>query len=357
MTDVTARTVSFAGRSAADPVLEVEQLVKNFPVPRARGGGAVHAVDGVDLTVGAGEVVGLVGESGSGKSTVGKCIMRLLEPTSGVIRLHGKDISHLGRRALRSVRRQMHMVFQDPFSSLDPRTTVGQIIVEPLLMHRLARGAGADRQVGEMLDRVGLAREMRYRYPHELSGGQRQRVGLARSLVLQPSLLIADEPVSALDVSVQASIINLLLDLQRDMGFSCLFIAHDLATVEFLCNRVAVMYLGRIVEEATRAELFGQPRHPYSQSLLSAVVLPDPVVQRTRSRVVLEGDVPSPIEPPSGCHFHNRCPVAKFPLCKEKDPVLADVMGDGHRTACHLVHSDGRIPDVTRGHHERSRRQ
>ncbi|MGH3320508.1 MAG: ABC transporter ATP-binding protein [Streptosporangiaceae bacterium] len=328
-------------------VLEVRGLKKHFAVPRTRGGGLVHAVDGVDLTIGAGEVVGLVGESGSGKSTVGNCIVRLLEPTEGTIRLRGRDISHVSRRELRPARREMHMVFQDPYSSLDPRMAVGQIVAEPLRMHKIASGRDADRRVAEMLERVGLSAPMRYRYPHELSGGQRQRIGLARSLVLGPSLLIADEPVSALDVSVQASIINLLLDLQRDMGFSCLFIAHDLSTVEFLCNRVAVMYLGRIVEQGTREQLFRAPRHPYTQSLLSAVPLPEPALQRTRSRIVLEGDVPSPIDPPSGCRFHTRCPVAELPLCRDEVPELADVTRDEHLSACHLVSGDGSAPDVT----------
>ncbi len=340
-----------------DPVLEISGLRKHFDIARSRGGGRVHAVDGVDLTIGPGEMVGLVGESGSGKSTVGKCIVRLLEPTDGSIRIHGKDVTHAGPRALRHLRRQVHMVFQDPHSSLNPRMQVRAVVAEPLRMHKIARGRELNRRVDEMLERVGLAPETRSRYPHELSGGQRQRVGLARSLVLQPSLLIADEPVSALDVSVQASIINLLLDLQRDMGFSCLFIAHDLAAVEFLCNRVAVMYLGRIVEEATREELFTHPRHPYAQSLLSAIPLPDPPVQRQRERVVLTGDIPSPVHPPSGCHFHTRCPVAELPLCRDREPELIAHHGDGHRTACHLVRADGSAPDITKGagqgvHHE-----
>ncbi len=333
----------------SDPVLEVRGLRKYFDIPRTRGGGRVHAVDGVDLTIEPGEVVGLVGESGSGKSTVGKCIVRLLEPTAGEIRLHGRDVSHLAERQLRPLRRQVHMVFQDPYSSLNPRMQISDVVAEPIRMHGIARGKRARTMVGEMLERVGLAPEMHSRYPHELSGGQRQRVGLARSLVLSPSLLIADEPVSALDVSVQASIINLLLDLQRDMGFSCLFIAHDLATVEFLCNRVAVMYLGRLVEHAGREELFKNPRHPYTQSLLSAVPLPDPVLQRERRRVLLDGDIPSPVNPPSGCRFHTRCPVAKLPLCQETDPELVDHLSDRHHTACHLVRGDGTAPDITRG--------
>ena len=337
---------------SSEPVLEVRGLRKYFEVPRSRGGGRVHAVDGVDFTVGTGEVVGLVGESGSGKSTVGKCIVRLLEPTDGEIRLHGHDVSHLPERRLRPLRRQVHMVFQDPYSSLNPRMQIRDVVAEPIRMHGIARGWQARHMVGDMLERVGLPGEMHSRYPHELSGGQRQRVGLARSLVLGPSLLIADEPVSALDVSVQASIINLLLDLQRDLGFSCLFIAHDLATVEFLCNRVAVMYLGRLVEQATREELFKNPRHPYTQSLLSAVPLPDPTLQRQRRRVVLAGDIPSPVNPPSGCRFHTRCPVAELPLCQDSDPQLVDHRRDGHRSACHLVRGDGGAPDVTAANSE-----
>jgi oligopeptide transport system ATP-binding protein len=325
----------------SDPVLRVTGLHKHFPVK----GGKVHAVNGVDLAVGPGEVVGLVGESGSGKSTLGHCIVRLLKPTEGTIELHGQDISHLSRRRLRGVRRQVHMVFQDPYSSLNPRMHIGQIVAEPLIRHRVERGAALTRKVDAMLDTVGLAADVRDRYPHELSGGQRQRVGIARSLILGPSLLVADEPVSALDVSVQASILNLLLDLQSGLGFSCLFISHDLATVEYLCNRVAVMYLGRIVEEGTRAQIFDAPRHPYTQSLFSAAPVPEPSVQRTRRRIVLQGDIPSPLAPPPGCAFHTRCPVAVLPLCRDRAPVLTS-LPDGHRAACHLVTPDGGAPDA-----------
>jgi oligopeptide transport system ATP-binding protein len=327
--------------SARAPVLEVDGLVKHFPVGRGigRGGRVVYAVDGVSFTLGQGEVLGLVGESGSGKTTVGYCINRLYEPTAGTIRLEGADITHLSRRQLRPHRRRMHIVFQDPYSSLNPRLTCGQIVGEPLRLHGLARRSTLDGQVVELFDAVGLRPELRFRYPHELSGGQRQRVGLARALSVSPTLLIADEPVSALDVSVQAAVLNLLRDLQRELGFSCLFISHDLATVEFVCDRVALMYLGKIVEVGPRAELFANPQHPYTQALLSAAVVPDPEVQRTRTRVVLDGDIPSPIAPPSGCRFRTRCPLEgeSAPRSTEEEPPLVDVNGRGHLVACHLV--------------------
>ncbi len=329
----------------SDAVLEVTGLVKHFAVQGDRRK-KIHAVDGVDLCIEAGQMVGLVGESGSGKSTVGKCIARLLEPTDGQIVLHGTDITHLSQRRLRKVRGDVNMVFQDPFSSLEPRMTIGQIVAEPLHKGNGFVRKGTEDRVAEMLQRVGLSADMRHRYPHELSGGQRQRASIARALICGPSLLVADEPVSSLDVSVQASVINLLLDLQRDLEFSCLFIAHNLATVQFLCNSVAVMYLGRIVEHATRDQLFEQPRHPYTRSLLSAAVVPDPDVQRSRSRVPLEGEVPSPIDPPSGCAFHTRCPAATFPLCATERPLLTDMTADGHRAACHLIESDGTPPSI-----------
>ena len=317
------------------PALEVVDLVKHFPGRRRQ---VVHAVDGVSFALGRGEMLGLVGESGSGKSTVANCILRLTEPTSGTILLNGVDITHLSRRQMRPLRRDLHMVFQDPYSSLNPRMTCGDIVGEPLRLHGLSRGRELVTRVDEVFDAVGLRRELRFRYPHELSGGQRQRVGLARALILNPSVLVADEPVSALDVSVQASILNLLRDLQREMGFSCLFITHDLATVEFLCDRVAVMFLGEIVETAPRAELFRQAQHPYTQALLSAAVVPDPEVQRTRSRVVLDGDIPSPLEPPSGCRFHTRCPLhaQSAPRSDEETPALREY-APRHFVACHLV--------------------
>ena len=330
------------------PVLEVEGLVKHFTLGRGvgKGGRIVHAVDGVSFSIAPGEVLGLVGESGSGKTTVGYCINRLYEPTAGTIRLDGADITHLSRRELRPHRRRMHIVFQDPYSSLNPRMTCGQIVGEPLRLHRLVRRSKIDERVIELFDSVGLRPELRFRYPHELSGGQRQRVGLARSLSVSPDLLIADEPVSALDVSVQASVLNLLRDLQADLGFSCLFISHDLGTVEYLCDRVAVMYLGKIVEVAPRDELFARPQHPYTQALLSAAVVPDPDVQRTRTRVVLDGDIPSPIEPPSGCRFRTRCPLESqsAPRSTDEEPPLVDVTGEGHFVACHLVRRGTEAP-------------
>jgi oligopeptide transport system ATP-binding protein len=336
--------------SDRQPVLEVEGLVKHFTLGRGvgKGGRVVHAVDGVSFSIAPGEVLGLVGESGSGKTTVGYCVNRLYEPTAGTIQLNGADITHLSRRALRPHRRQMHIVFQDPYSSLNPRMTCGQIVGEPIRLHRLARRSELDGRVSELFDAVGLRPELRFRYPHELSGGQRQRVGLARALSVSPSLLIADEPVSALDVSVQASVLNLLRDLQGKLGFSCLFISHDLATVEFLCDRVAVMYLGKIVELAPREELFARPQHPYTQALLSAAVVPDPEVQRTRTRIVLDGDIPSPISPPSGCRFRTRCPLEQesAPRSTDEEPPLVDVTGQGHFVACHLVRRGTEAPRI-----------
>lgn len=333
-----------------EPILEVTDLRKYFAVGGQLRAGKelVYAVDGVSFTISPGEVVGLVGESGSGKSTVGNCILRLLEPTSGTIKLKGVDITHLPQRKLRPLRRGMHIVFQDPFSSLNPRMTSGDIVREPLKLHGLARRGALDRLVDELFEKVGLRRELRYRYPHELSGGQRQRVGIARALSVKPSLLVADEPVSALDVSVQAAILNLLRELQEEMQFATLFITHDLSTVEFFCDRVAVMYLGKIMETGSREEIFTDPKHPYTQALLSAAVVPDPAIQRSRSRVVLSGDIPSSMNPPSGCRFRTRCPLEpeSRPRSTEEEPLLRDASGRGHLVACHLVKPGGEGPKL-----------
>lgn len=325
------------------PVLEIEGLKKHFLLP---GGATVHAVDGVSLAIGSRETLGLVGESGSGKSTIGKCILRLLDVSAGTVRLHGEDITNLSRKQMRPYRRDMHMVFQDPYSSLNPRMTCLDIVGEPLRLHGLAKGTDLEDRVEILFGKVGLASEMRWRYPHELSGGQRQRVGLARALIVEPSLLIADEPISALDVSVQAAILNLLSDLQEDMDFSCLFITHDLSAVEFISNRIAVMYLGKLVELASREELFAAPKHPYTQALLSAGLIPDPVRQRVRHRVALDGDIPSPIYPPLGCSFHTRCPVVEQ-QCREIEPQLLAAGESGAAASCHLVEADGRGPRIT----------
>jgi oligopeptide transport system ATP-binding protein len=315
--------------------LEVVDLVKHF--------GPVRAVDGVSLIVGTGEVLGLVGESGSGKSTLGRCVTRLVPITSGTVKINGTDVSRLGRRSLRPLRRDFNIVFQDPASSLNPRMTVDDIVGEPLRLHRIGTRSSRDERVNELLDQVGLRAEVGRRYPHELSGGQRQRVSLARALSAGPSLLVADEPTSALDVSVQAAVLNLIGRLQTELGFACLFITHDLAAVEFLAQRVAVMYLGKLVEVADRSGLFAAPRHPYTQALLSAAPVPDPVRQRSRRRIVLAGDVPSPVNPPSGCRFHPRCPVA-VDLCAEVEPPLRPVGSAGELVACHLVDDAGNGP-------------
>jgi oligopeptide transport system ATP-binding protein len=320
---------------SGSPVLEVQGLVKHF----GHGAHPVRAVDGVDLTIGEGEIVGLVGESGSGKSTVGRCVTRLTEPTSGTIAIAGRDVSHMSRRAMRDVRRDVHIVFQDPYSSLNPRMTIGAVVAEPLRQHGINRRE-RERRVAEMFERCGLRQTMRNKYPHELSGGQRQRVAIARALVLQPRLVVADEPVSALDVSVQASILNLIVDLQKDLGFSCLFITHDLPVVAFVSDRIAVMYLGHIVETATRQRLLSDPQHPYTQSLLSAAPAPDPRRRQERNRIILSGDLPSASSPPSGCNFHTRCPLA-IEQCSAQVPELAERAVTGHLVACHLVGPDG----------------
>jgi oligopeptide transport system ATP-binding protein len=317
------------------PVLELVDLVKHF--------GPVRAVDGVSLTVAPGEVLGLVGESGSGKTTLGRCATRLVAVTEGEVRINGTDIASLSRRRLRPLRRDFNIVFQDPSSSLNPRMTVADIISEPLRLHRIGTSSTRRHRIDELIDQVGLPAGVNRRYPHELSGGQRQRVSLARALSAGPALLVADEPTSALDVSVQASVLNLIGRLQRELRFACLFVTHDLASVEFLAQRIAVMYLGVLVEVAERRELFATPRHPYTQALLSAAPIPDPPVQHIRRRIVLAGDIPSPVDPPSGCRFRTRCPVA-VDECAVRVPPLRPVGPSGALVACHLVAGDGSGP-------------
>jgi oligopeptide/dipeptide ABC transporter ATP-binding protein len=320
---------------APAPVLEVEGLCKHFPVRKGllrRTVAHVYAVDDVSFTIGAGETLGLVGESGCGKTTVGRTIMRLIEPTAGTIRLDGHDVTRLGKTDFRPFRREIQIIFQDPFSSLNPRKRAGDIVGEPLKVHGvLARKARRER-VAELFERVGLRRAQMDNFPHQFSGGQRQRIGVARALALNPKLIIGDEPVSALDVSIQAQVINLLMDLQRDMKLSYLFISHNLAVVEHISHRIAVMYLGRIVEYTDKTTLFTRPLHPYTEALLAAVPVPDPAIKRTK--LVVQGDVPSPLKPPPGCRFHTRCPYM-IERCKLEVPALREVE-PGHHVACHL---------------------
>jgi len=316
----------------SEPLLRVESLVKHFPVT----GGVVKAVDDVSFEVRRGETVGLVGESGCGKTTTGRCILQLERPTSGRVIFEGEDLAALDEHALRSVRRRVQVIFQDPYSSLNPRMTVGQILAEPLKVHRIvADKAARDARVHELLTQVGLLPQHARRYPHQLSGGQRQRVGIARALAMEPSLIVCDEPVSALDVSIQAQIINLLEDLQDRLGLTYLFIAHDLSVVRHISDRVVVMYLGKVVEIADRKSLYEAPLHPYTRALLSAVPIPDPKLEAQRSRTVLRGDVPSPLKPPSACVFHPRCPIA-VERCAAQVPALRPVR-PAHFGACHLV--------------------
>ncbi len=319
-------------------LLHVEHLVKHFPIKKGiifqRAAGAVHAVDDVTFDIYSGETLGLVGESGCGKSTTGRTILQLHRPTSGEVIFEGENLAALKGEKLRRKRRDIQMIFQDPYASLNPRMTVGRIIAEPMEIHGTYRGAARERRVAELLSLVGLNPAFVNRYPHEFSGGQRQRIGVARALALEPKLIVCDEPISALDVSIQAQVVNLLEDLQKELNLTYLFIAHDLSMVRHISDRIAVMYLGIIVELADRNTLYNNPTHPYSQALLSAVPFPDPFIEETRERIILEGDVPSPINPPSGCRFRTRCRYAEE-ICAAERPALSEV-APGHYCACHF---------------------
>jgi oligopeptide transport system ATP-binding protein len=337
--------------TAGDTLVSVRNLVKYFPINAgvfSRHVADVKAVDGIDFDIKRGETLGLVGESGSGKTTAGRVILRLTPATAGEVDFEGVNILNLNRHDLRSLRKEMQIIFQDPYASLNPRMTVGDIIREPLGIHNIAHGKAAEARTQELLSLVGLQPYHANRYPHEFSGGQRQRIGIARALAVNPKFIVCDEPVSALDVSIQAQVINLLADLQKQLGLTYLFIAHDLSVVRHISNRVAVMYVGKLVELADRDQLYLNPLHPYTQALLSAIPIPDPSVEARHKRIILTGDVPSPVNPPSGCRFHTRCPVA-FDRCKVEVPAFTEYE-PGHRAACHWVEEHGgKAPDLTRG--------
>jgi oligopeptide transport system ATP-binding protein len=342
--DNRASAIAASGSSnGQQPLLDVRNLVMHFPLTQGiifqKKVGAVQAVDGVSLAVNKGETLGLVGESGCGKSTTGRAILQLYKPTAGEVFFNGQDLTKLDGGNMRKMRRHLQMIFQDPYASLNPRMTVGSIVSEPMQIHNLVPKNQRNQRVQELLQTVGLNPYFANRYPHEFSGGQRQRIGIARALAANPDFIVCDEPVSALDVSIQAQIVNLLEDLQNQFGLTYLFIAHDLSVVRHISDRVAVMYLGKIVELADRNALYEDPLHPYTKALLSAVPIPDPVIERGRERIILTGDVPSPINPPSGCHFHTRCPYV-MDVCKQIDPILAD-QGDNHFVACHLYSGSG----------------
>ena len=342
--------MSAAPQPTAD-LVEVRDLYKYFPINAgvfSRHVGDVKAVDGIDFTIKAGETLGLVGESGSGKTTAGRVVLRLLPATKGQVIFDGRDVLELGREEVRKLRKSMQIIFQDPYASLNPRMTVGDIVGEPLRIHDLAKGKDAEIRVQELLRLVGLQPYHANRYPHEFSGGQRQRIGIARALAVSPKFIVADEPVSALDVSIQAQVINLLQDLQAQFGLTFLFIAHDLSVVRHISTRVAVMYVGKIVEIADRDDLYDNPLHPYTQALLSAIPIPDPAVESRRKRILISGDIPSPVNPPSGCRFHTRCPIA-YDRCKVEVPPLR-AYAPNHVAACHWVEEHGgNAPDLAAG--------
>jgi oligopeptide transport system ATP-binding protein len=329
--------VSAPVAAAAPPLLTIRGLMMHFPADR---GGVIRAVDGVDLDIAAGETLGLVGESGCGKSTLGRCLLRLYKPTAGTIEYDGRNLARLSSREMRPYRRHLQMIFQDPYASLNPRMTVEDLVAEPLEIHRMGPSRGVRRRVQELMQLVGLDPRYIRRYPHEFSGGQRQRIGIARALALEPRLLVADEPISALDVSIQAQILNLMVEIQGRLGLAMLFISHDLSAVRHISRRVAVMYLGRIVETAPAEVLYSAPRHPYTVSLLSAAPVPDPVAARVKP-VILRGDVPSPLNPPKACRFHTRCPMVQD-ICRVEDPPLREVT-PGQWSACHFAEQ---VPEV-----------